>query len=124
MRVQLTVVGLSALLLACGGAEISVTGHDPVPDPHRVSGQQAMRLVLNGALLVDVSDRIEYYGRHVQGAFNIPWDELEERTHEIPRDRPVIVYSRDGRHAAESDLFLRSRGFDVHLLGRFENWGS
>lgn len=83
-----------------------------------------MHLVIRGALLVDVSARMDFYGRHLRGAHNIPLDELDERIHELPRDRPIIVYSRDGEGAPEADLVLRSAGFDVHLLGSFHDWGS
>lgn len=117
---ELTIAAL--LLTSCGGSEGWHTGHDPLPDSHRVSGEQAVRLVISGALLVDVSDRVSYYGRHVRGAHNIPHDELLGRIEELPRDRPIIVYSRDGSHAAEADLVLRARGFDVHLLGSFDQW--
>ena len=81
-----------------------------------------MRLMLNGALLVDVSDRVTYYGRHVRGAYNLPWDELDRRARELPQDRPIVIYSRDGAHAADADLYLRARGYDVHLLGSFDDW--
>ncbi|MEC7519760.1 MAG: rhodanese-like domain-containing protein [Myxococcota bacterium] len=108
-------------LLGCGGS-IPATGHDPLPESHRVSGEQAMRLVISGALLVDVSPHMEYAGRHLEGAINIPITELQDRLHELPRDRPIVVYSRDGEDAPQADLVLRAAGFDVHVLGAFDRW--
>ncbi len=110
-------------LLGCGGdPAMRMTGHDPLPASHPVSGRQAIQLVLHGALLVDVSAEIEFYGRHLRGAYNVPWDELEQRHDELPRDRPLVIYSRDGAHTEEADLFLRARGYDVHVLGHFAAW--
>lgn len=111
------------LLVGCGPG-IHATGHDPLPDSHRISGEQAMRLVIRGALLVDVSPHMDYAGRHLRGAINIPITELQERLEELPRDRPIVVYSRDGADAPRADLVLRAAGFDVHLLGTFARWNA
>lgn len=119
----LFLVALAPLGVACGAAPPE-PAEASIPDCHPVSGEQAMRLMLNGALLVDVSDRLDFYGRHLRGAHNIPLDELEDRLHELPRDRPIVVYSRDGEGAPEADALLRRAGFDVHLLGAFADWRS
>ena len=111
------------VLVGCGSS-IHATVHDPLPDSHRVSGEQAMRLVIRGAILVDVSHHMDYAGRHLQGAINIPITELQERLEELPRDRPIVVYSRDGADAPRADLVLRAAGFDVHLLGTFARWNA
>ena len=78
------------VLVGCGSS-IHATGHDPLPDSHRVSGEQAMRLVIRGAILGDVSHHMDYAGRHLQGAINIPITELQERGFKSPYLRTYVV---------------------------------
>lgn len=64
-------------------------------------------------LLVDVRSREEYGVGHLAGAVNIPMDELEMRTAEIPRDRPVVVYCAFGSHSMMAARFLDRCGYRV-----------
>lgn len=116
------VLCLGIASVGCAHTPPPMTGHDPLPESHWVSGEQAVRLVIGGALLVDVSEEVTYYGRHLRGAYNIPYHDLELRMDELPRDRPLVVYSEDGRNASGADLILRANGYDVHLLGSFADW--
>jgi rhodanese-related sulfurtransferase len=77
--------------------------------------------------VIDVRGSQEYAAGHVQGAFNIPLDQLAQRLSEIPPDRAVITYcnmhhrgeSRGERGAAE----LRRHGIQAQTLdGGFPGW--
>lgn len=63
--------------------------------------------------LLDVRDRCEFAGGHLMGAVNIPLEELEIRTGEISRDRPVIVYCAHGSKSLMAARFLDRMGFCV-----------
>ena len=63
-------------------------------------------------LLVDVRPREEYAVGHLAGAVNIPMDELEMRTAEISRNRPV-VYCAFGSHSMMAARFLDRCGYRV-----------
>lgn len=81
--------------------------------------------------IVDVRSPDEYAAGHVSGALNIPLDELEERSAEIPQDRPVVTYctmyhpgyhpgSSRGERAAD---VLESLGFRARALnGGYPAW--
>jgi rhodanese-related sulfurtransferase len=77
--------------------------------------------------VIDVRGSSEYASGHVQGAVNIPLDQLPRRLADIPKDRPVITYcnmhhrgeSRGERGAAE----LRRLGVQARTLdGGYPGW--
>ncbi len=51
---------------------------------------------LSGTTLIDVRTADEYSLGTIRNAINIPVDELRERIHEIPADKPVIVFCAIG----------------------------
>ncbi len=89
-----------------------------------VGARDAKRLVENGAVLLDVRTPEEYAAKHIEGARNIPVQELATRLDEVgPRDRPVVVYCRSGHRAAKATEMLRGAGFtEVHDLGAMSRW--
>lgn len=91
----------------------------------RISGPVAKKLVEDGARLVDVRSPGEYAGGHIDGAVNIPVQELSERVAELaPNDKPIVVYCQSGMRSASAARFLRAAGFkSVHNLGAMRSWG-
>jgi phage shock protein E len=89
-----------------------------------VSGAEARRLVASGARLVDVRTPAEFAEGHLEGAVNIPLDELERRLAEVgPRDRPVVLYCRSGRRSAIARKTLERAGWkSVRDLGPISAW--
>jgi phage shock protein E len=84
----------------------------------------AHRLVAEGAALVDVRTPGEYAAGHLEGAVNIPVDQLDRRAGEIgPKDRPVVVYCASGSRSAAAKARLTTLGFArVEDLGSIRNW--
>ncbi|MGC4115779.1 MAG: rhodanese-like domain-containing protein [Myxococcales bacterium] len=95
---------------------------DAVPTTER--GEEARRLVDNGALLVDVRTQSEFEAGHVQGAINVSVVGLADRLAELgPKERQVIVYCRSGHRSAAAAAILRDAGFArVFDLGSIKNW--
>ncbi|HEY3450873.1 MAG TPA: rhodanese-like domain-containing protein [Myxococcales bacterium] len=108
------------LLAAC--LPVVAPRPDAVPTTER--GEEARRLVDNGAQVVDVRTPGEYEAGHVEGAVNISVVELKDRLKELgPRDRTVIVYCRSGHRSAAAAGILRGAGFtQVFDLGSIKNW--
>ena len=48
-----------------------------------------LRIVAGGAPLIDVRSPEEYAAKHLDGAKNIPVDEIDTRLAEIPKDKPA-----------------------------------
>jgi phage shock protein E len=89
-----------------------------------VSAREARRLVLHGALLVDVRSRSEFVERHADHAINIPVDELKHRTAELgARNRPIVVYCHTGVRSGIAVIMLRKAGITaVYNLGTIGRW--
>ncbi len=90
--------------------------------PAEGSGTEARRLVAAGALLLDVRTPEEYGARHLDGAINVPVDELQARIAEVPAGRQVVVYCASGRRSARAAELLKERGYSVYNLGSIDDW--
>ena len=89
-----------------------------------LSGEEARRLVADGALLVDVRSPAEFARGHLPGAVNLPIGEVEERYGELPADRPLVLYCSGGVRSKRAADFLSERtGLGpIHDLGRIDRW--
>ena len=64
--------------------------------PNQVDLAETLRLVDEGAQLLDVLSRKEYEDSHLPGAVHIPLKELDEiSAATLDRDRPLIAYCFD-----------------------------
>ncbi|CAN5545060.1 hypothetical protein BH09MYX1_BH09MYX1_16300 [soil metagenome] len=90
----------------------------------KVAPQQAKELVKAGAKLIDVRTRAEFAGGHIEGAVNLPVQELEERITEAgPKDATYVVYCASGMRSARAKGILRASGrTNVHDLGSMGRW--
>lgn len=61
------------------------------------------QLYTKNPYLLDLRPSEEYQMGHLPGAYNIPYNQIEKRMDEIPRNREVIVYCR-GRLCGYSDI--------------------
>lgn len=64
--------------------------------------------VKNGALLVDVREKIEVeeLAYDVPNIINIPLSEFEERFNEIPKKKDVVMVCKDGGRSLRASGFL------------------
>ncbi|UCC55392.1 MAG: VTT domain-containing protein, partial [Gammaproteobacteria bacterium] len=72
-------------------------------------------------LVLDVRSPEEFVGEqgHIDGAVNIPVEELQQRMNEIGDylERPVMIVCRTDRRSAKAALLLTEEGFaDVHVV--------
>jgi phage shock protein E len=88
------------------------------------SSAEAHAVVAGGGRLVDVRSPGEFASGHLDGAINIPVDQLASRSGEIgPADTPVVVYCRSGARSASAAGVLRRNGFTRVLdLGPMTRW--
>jgi len=88
----------------------------------KTSSEDARELVASGATLLDVRTPGEYAGGHIDGALNIPVQQLGNRVAEVPKDQPVVVYCQSGGRSARAAALLKQSGYDVHDLGGMSRW--
>jgi rhodanese-related sulfurtransferase len=124
---------LLALCFALSTAVMPVAGCDsPAGDTaggpasgntRSIDGAEARRLVAEeGAFLLDVRSTEEFGSGHVEGATNIPIQELDSRLAEVPEDKPVVVYCLSGGRSAMAARELTAAGRDVYDLGPMSAW--
>ncbi len=92
------------------------------PSQEELSAMQ--QAVTDGGLLLDVRTPSEFSAGHLEGAINIPVDQLQSRLQEIgDTDRSIVVYCASGMRSRSALNVLRDNGFsNVHDLGSMGNW--
>jgi len=73
-------------------------------------------LLREGAFLLDVRTVPEFERGHIQGAANIPIDEVRDRLHELPGDRLLLAYCLTGIRSYFVCRTLKQYGFQVRNL--------
>jgi len=66
------------------------------------------------ATLLDTRTPGEYNRGHIDGFINIPVDNLRERLHEIPFDKPVYVICQSGLRSYIATRILSGNGYDAY----------
>jgi NADPH-dependent 2,4-dienoyl-CoA reductase/sulfur reductase-like enzyme/rhodanese-related sulfurtransferase len=80
--------------------------------------------IANGATLIDVRTPGEFKAGHVDGAINIPVDDLRERFAEIPKEN-VIVTCQVGQRGHTASTLLRELGIKAsNLDGGYKTWSN
>lgn len=76
------------------------------------------QLLDEGAILLDVRTHCEHAGYHIEGAINIPYDEIEVLKAVIcDWKKPVITFSTYGRRSRIAAAKLKSMGLEVFDAG-------
>ncbi|TVP79275.1 rhodanese-like domain-containing protein, partial [Thioalkalivibrio sp.] len=56
---------------------------------------------------------------HLEGALNLPLDQLADRLHELPTDRPLVLVCHTDRRSRAAAKLLHARGFrDLRIVRR------
>ncbi|MBO8126861.1 MAG: rhodanese-like domain-containing protein [Firmicutes bacterium] len=74
--------------------------------------------------IVDVRTEKEFAQGHIEGAINIPLQELADRYDEIPSDKPVIVHCKSGARSSYATAFLQMLGYRnvQNMFGGYLDW--
>ena len=96
----------------------------PVVRAQLADSGEVRSLASGAAVLVDVRERNEFEEGHIAGSLHIPLGELERRSAEIPRGRPIVTYCGHGERAATGLSLLERLGFAplTNLNGGIEAW--
>lgn len=91
--------------------------------PPAVSASEAVRLVAEGALVVDVRRDFEWNRVHIPDAVHIPLEVLPQRCLELPEDRLLVAFCTGGLRSAGAANLLVENGFDaVNMSGGLIHW--
>ncbi|WP_040524864.1 rhodanese-like domain-containing protein [Gordonia effusa] len=93
--------------------------------PPAVSAADALALVAQGALVIDVRRDFEWNRVHIPGAVHMPLEVLPTRCLELPDDRLLIAFCTGGIRSAGAANLLVENGFDaVNMSGGLIHWRS
>jgi rhodanese-related sulfurtransferase len=119
---------LVAAALVSGAALVAVELRARKVGAAAVGTQDAVRLMNQGAAVLDVRSNEEFAAGHLGSARHAPLESLELVAESIKRykDRPVLVYCERGGRAATAIAKLRTLGFSqlFNLRGGLTAWRS
>ena len=75
--------------------------------------EQARHLMASGGQLVDIRAPADFGRDALPGALNLPIEALSWKHRSLSRQRPVILYGRDGVHCHHAARMLAGRGFSA-----------
>ncbi|MDO8438052.1 MAG: rhodanese-like domain-containing protein [Nitrosomonadaceae bacterium] len=116
---------LLALLLFFG-----ITCHAEKPSVGTITAAELSQRLQEprAPVVLDVRTPGEYLSGHINGALNVPHDELERRLGEIPGDisSEIVVYCQSGRRAGVAEKILVEKGYTNirDLAGHWQNWNA
>src|SRR5882672_2520429 len=91
-----------------------------------ISSQDLIRLMNQGALVLDIRKGEEFAAGHVNGAKQLPSDQILTAGDNFKRfkEKPVVVYDESGSLAAAAVRQLNQQGFTkaFSLRGGFAGW--
>lgn len=86
MRIRLTLFALALFVAGTAAAARAQEG-----DAARVTVAELKALAARGAVVI-VDVRNDAIDRKIKGAIHIPYNDLEGRAGELPRDREIVTY--------------------------------
>ncbi|SFV88725.1 Phage shock protein E [hydrothermal vent metagenome] len=87
------------------------------------SGDDACKLLANGAQLVDVRSTAEFAQGALPNAINLPLQSVMNAKNILDENKAIILYCVSGARSASAKNYLLQMGFDnVNDLGSFKNY--
>ena len=81
-------------------------------------GTDYKSIMAKGAIIVDVRTPEEYKAGHIQGARNIPLDQIKAKAAELKKTgKPIITCCRSGARSGMAKSQLASMGIEVYNGG-------
>ena len=88
-----------------------------------INKKEAISLLQNNAVLVDVRTIDEYVEGHIEGAVSIPLNELTKIENLYEKDKTIIVYCQSGNRSHTAYQKLKEMNYEkVYDLGSIQNW--
>lgn len=87
------------------------------------TGNDACKLLSNGAQLVDVRSSAEFARGALPDAINLPLQSIMSANKVISRDKAIVLYCVTGARSSTAKNYLVQMGFEnVNDLGSFRNY--
>ncbi|HET7369935.1 MAG TPA: rhodanese-like domain-containing protein [Gammaproteobacteria bacterium] len=116
------------LILAAGALIVALILDElvrRVQGKNDVAPNDAIRLINQGAAVVDLRSLEDFKRGHISEARNVPMAEFEQQADKLTKGgRSVLAYCADGKNGAKAAKLLATRGIDqvYNLKGGFAAW--
>ena len=114
MLKKLFIVFVALLLVGCG------------KEYHTIDAEAAKEMMdTKDVLILDVRTESEYDSGHIEGAINLPLDQIEDLYLEVIGDKNTVllVYCRSGNRSQTASEKLSKLGYkEVYNFGGINNW--
>lgn len=88
-----------------------------------ITPEDARKLVVEGAQLIDVRVEHEWEAGRIPGATHVPLPDLDKRAGEIERERPVVFYCRGDNRSDMAAAAFAADGYEAKVLaGGIQAW--
>ena len=81
-----------------------------------ITAEEFSKVDFDSVTLVDLREPDELIVSGIEGAINIPFSTFPKGIDDIPKDKPVYVYCREGSFSEEVAEILADRGYEVYNL--------
>ncbi len=94
-------------------------------DTRNVNVAEALQLVQDGALLLDVREDNEWESGRAAAALHVALNDVPDHLEELPSDRLIVCVCRSGARSGRAAKFLVEQGRDaVNLEGGMLAWSA
>lgn len=97
-------------------------------DSNRIKAEELKAFIqLNKEKLyiLDIRDEKDYTQSHIDGAVNVPFKEVGNAIHSLPKDKLIVVYCYTGQNGGQVVSLLNLAGYQAKSLsGGWSGWSS
>jgi rhodanese-related sulfurtransferase len=94
-----------------------------MPELRNITVDEALALIGNGALLLDVREDNEWEAGHAAVATHVTLSEVPDHLGDFAKDRLIVCVCRSGARSARAAAFLIEHGYDaINLEGGMLAW--
>lgn len=99
---------------------MNVFSHHHTP---QLSAAEAVDLMHQGAILLDVREDDEWRAGHAPQAVHIPLGLLGQQVGQLDASKPIVIICRSGRRSDHAAGALRNAGYDAYnFSGGMQAW--
>jgi hydroxyacylglutathione hydrolase len=105
-----------------GGFEAWKADGREVDTIQRITAEQFAHRYEDKPLVIDVRKKSEFDSEHVEGAMNVPLNQISQHLAQFPKDKPFIVHCAGGYRSMIASSILKQRGWEnfVDVEGGFD----
>lgn len=80
--------------------------------------EEVIRLLQEGAIIIDVRTQGEYAGSRIEGSVNVPLNALDSKVSKLKKlNKPMVICCESGARSAGATSMLKSKGFTEVVNG-------